>query len=375
MQEGSEPRSSGEETLQKGGSSRRVAAGRESKRVTVGDVARLAGTSTAVVSYVLNDGPRPVAASTRARVEEAIARLSYRPNAVARALRRQHTGLVGLVVPDASNPFFAELARVVEEELFGHGYMLLLGNSAQSHVREAGYVDALLESQVDGLLLIAAGDDDLEAATRRGLDDSEVALVLLDREMPGVDAASFAVDNEFGGHLATVHLLEHGHERIACLAGPERLSSANERAAGWRRAMSEAGIPATSSLLSHTPFDRSGGYLETLRLLRGDVPPTAIFATSDQQAIGAIRAAYQLGFFIPNDLAVVGFDGIPESGYTAPPLTTISQPFAQLGKAAVEALIDQIQGAPRQSSRVVLPVKLTARASCGCPFDEGEESA
>ncbi len=259
MQEGSEPRSSGEETLQKGGSSRRVAAGRESKRVTVGDVARLAGTSTAVVSYV---GSTTGPARLPPRLERVSRRLSHdcltAPTPSHVRCGGSIRGWWGLSYRMPRIPSLRNSPGSSRRSSLGTATCCFSGNSAQSHVREAGYVDALLESQVDGLLLIAAGDDDLEAATRRGLDDSEVALVLLDREMPGVDAASFAVDNEFGGHLATVHLLEHGHERIACLAGPERLSSANERAAGWRRAMSEAGIPATSSLLSHTPFDRSG---------------------------------------------------------------------------------------------------------------------
>jgi LacI family transcriptional regulator len=344
------------------------------KRVTVDDVARLAGTSTAVVSYVMNNGPRPVAPETRARVEAAISQLSYRPNAVARALRRSETGLIGLVVPDNSNPFFAELARVIEEELFSRGYMLLLGNSVQSHAREAAYVKALLESQVDGLLLISASEETIESEALLTLAATDVPLVMLDRRVPGVEGTSLFVANENGGYEATLHLMEHGHERIACVSGPNSLTTAIERTAGYRRAMDEARFPIPESLLTFSAFDREGGYRSALKLLRSEDRPSAIFATSDQQAIGVIRAAHQLGFFIPYDLAVIGFDGIPESEYTAPPLTTIRQPTDEMARRAVEALISRIEGGPRTSSSEVLPVELIKRASCGCPFDTNGHS-
>lgn len=333
------------------------------------DVARLAGTSTAVVSYVLNDGPRPVASATRARVEAAIAQLNYRPNQLARALRAKRSRVLGLVVPDNSNPFFAELARAVEEEAFAAGYLLLLGNSMQDDTRGAAYVRAFSERQVDGLLVIAAGEA-LErcSATSAALADVRQPIVLLDRQpAAGPPVTAIVVDNEAGGYAATRHLLDHGHRRIACLAGPSELTPSAERHHGWARAMSEAGLAPDSALLTRSAFNRRAGYVAARELLSCCPRPTALFAASDQQGIGVLRAASELGLRVPADLAIVSFDGIPEAAFTTPGLSTVAQPIVEIGQRGVRLLFDRISNPDGPPVHERLPVKLVPRGSCGCP--------
>lgn len=336
--------------------------------VTRDDVARRAGTSSAVVSYVVNNGPRRVSEKTKAKVLAAIDELGYRPNGFARALRSTRSRLLGLVLPDNSNPFFAELARVIEDEAFRRGYLLLLGNSTEDDERQAAYVREFLELRVEGLLLISAANGQRQADLTLSLVElqgSRIPTVVLDRAISGLHASYLTVDNFGGGYLATRHLIDHGHSDVTCLAGPEGNQPADSRTRGWRRAMREAGLAPRADLLIRSPFRREYGYRAMQALLRGKDPPTAVFAESDEQAIGALRAAAECGIRIPDDLALVSFDGIPESAFTSPRLTTVAQPFEELGRRAVElALNDRNRD---DGLRVRLPVRLTIGESCGCP--------
>jgi LacI family transcriptional regulator len=333
---------------------------------TRNDVARLAGTSPAVVSYVVNGGPRPVAAETRQRVLAAIEQLGYRPNGIARSLRGNRSNVIGLLVPDNSNPFFAELARAIEVSAYDEGYTVLLANAVGDDARELRYARTMVEQRVDGLVLSSAGHS---AEVVRELTDARVPLVLVDRQIPGIGAAVLAVDNEGGGYAATRHLVEvHGHTRIACLAGPSDLSSSSDRHRGWARAMGEAGLPAGDELFVRSGFDRAGGYRAVRELLARDGGRdfTALFATTDQQAIGALRALAEAGRRVPDDVAIVGFDGIPEGAYTNPPLATVRQPIAALGARAVELLLQNMSGTPAAEEAEMMAVELVPNASCGC---------
>lgn len=340
--------------------------------MTRDDVAKRAGTSTAVVSYVVNDGPRRVSAMTRERVLRAIEELGYRPNGFARALRSTRSRLLGLVVPDNSNPFFAELARVIEDEAFSRGYLLLLGNSTEDDDRQAAYVREFLELRVEGLLLISSATAPragIQSTTAQALRGARTRTVLLDRPVAGLDAACVTVDNTGGGYAATRHLLEHGHEVVACLAGPKGTYPAEARTRGWRRAMRDTGRATGSGFLVRSKFRREDGYRAMLTLLDRAVPPTAVFTESDEQAIGVLRAAAERGIRVPDDLAVASFDGIPESRYTQPPLTTVAQPFEELGRRAVQMVLppSNSSGDPaRGPRRVGLPVALELGGSCGC---------
>lgn len=346
--------------------------------VTRDDVASCAGTSTAVVSYVVNGGPRRVSAATRVKVLRAIEELGYRPNGLARALKMHKTFTIGLIVPDNTNPFFAQLARAVEEAAFARGYVLLLGNSSQDDVRQSTYVKTFLERRVDGLVLIVdsdVGDGCMPAETIKALQASGIPLVLLDRQPNDLGARSVSVDNKGGGYLATKHLLEHGHATVACLAGPADLMVVQARTEGWVRALRESGAQPDDRLLVRSPFRRDAGYAVALKLLTSRHRPTAIFAQSDELGISILRAASEAGLAVPRDLAVVSFDGIDESRYTTPPLSTVVQPVDKLGERAVELLLQLGAGSAGDDGRAVssaqaldccLPVELAVRRSCGC---------
>lgn len=335
------------------------------------DVARLAGTSPAVVSYVLNGGPRPVAPATRERVLAAVQQLGYRPNGIARSLRLNRTMTLGLVVPDTANPFFAELARAVEECAFDHNYTLLIGNSAEDDVRQTSYVRTFLERQVDGLFLVPAhGPLTCSAELMR----AKTPWVVLDRHAPGVSGVpEVRVDNRAGARDATKHLVEHGHTRIGCIAGPADVLSAVDRVEGWREAMTEAGILPEHRLLRQGPFGRRAGY-QAARDLLATTDITAVFVASDEQGFGVIRALAEAGIRCPGDLAVVSFDGIAAAAYATPALSTMAQPFAEIATIGMGLLRRRINGDSAGVDPAILPVTFRSGGSCGCPDPPGDDS-
>jgi LacI family transcriptional regulator len=332
------------------------------------DVARLAGTSPAVVSYVLNGGPRGVSADTKARVLAAIEQLGYHPNGIARSLRMNRTMTLGLVVPDTSNPFFAELGRAIEEAAFAHGYTLLVGNAAEIDERQTAYVRTFLARQVDGLFLVPAHG---AAGCLPDLHRTRTPWVAIDRRLGGIDAATVLVDNRGGARAATEHLLGHGRTRIGCIAGPRDVMPATDRVAGWREALAEAGVRPSEMRVLHGEFGRHAGYLAAKEILH-DGQHDALFVASDEQAVGALRAVAELKLRCPQDVAIASFDGIAATAYSTPALTTMAQPFDAIGSTAVAGLVDRITEPAIPADTTVLPVTLVARGSCGCPDPSGE---
>lgn len=338
--------------------------------VTRNDVATRAGVSTAVVSYVLNDGPRPVAEQTRARVLAAMRDLNYHPNGVARSLRTARTRAVGLVVPDVANAFFAQLAREIEVAAFAQDVTMLLGNAMDDPRRELQYVQTFVERRVEGLVLAPSGES-LE--TSRALLRARMPVVVVDRDLPGSPGSTVVVDNHHGGYLATRHLIDHGHRRVAILSGPAEVTSAAERRRGWAQAMDEAGLP-TQGLAIDIAFTRESAYRVALELLGTADRPTALFATADEQALGIFRAAAARGLAVHRDLAVVSFDSTDAAPYLVPALTAVHQPTDAIAARAVEVLLAQITDPDRPPSRDTLPVELVVRDSCGCG-DTGRTAA
>jgi len=247
------------------------------------------------------------------------------------------------------------------------GFTLLLGNAMDDGEREAAHVRTLIDRQVDGLILIPAHGP---GTWRSQLAASQVPCIVLDREIEGTGAIQLLVDNEGGAHAATRHLLEHGATRIGCVAGPPDLHPAVDRIAGWARALTEAGLDPDAMPLANGPFGRRQGYLCGRDLLSRPDRPDALFVTSDEQAIGVMRAAAELGIAVPGGLAVCSFDGIAASSYTVPALTTMRQPREELGRRAVELLIARIAGETPAPDRIVFPARLLRRGSCGCPDPE-----
>ncbi|MGW5190767.1 LacI family DNA-binding transcriptional regulator [Kribbella sp. NPDC004138] len=314
--------------------------------VTRNDVAEYARVSTAVVSYVVNEGPRKVAPETRARVLDAIRALGYRPNATARALRMGTTRTFGLITPDGGNPLFAELAKAIDREAAARGYVVLQTSADGDPLTERAKIAELLTRQVSGLLLVAPTADP-------SLDDVEVPVIAINRVLPTVSSVRPAYRE--GARLGVEHLISHGHRRIGLVIGG---AGHPERELGWRDALEAAGL--AEGPIARATFSREGGYRAAQTLLESQ--PTAIFASSDLQAIGVLRALHEAGVDVPGDVAVAAFDGTPETEYTWPPLTVVRQPVEQLAREAVRRLIEGEESV----DALTVATELILRRSCGC---------
>jgi LacI family transcriptional regulator len=326
------------------------------RNVTRADVARLAGVSDAVVSYVVNNGPRPVAPATFQRVQEAIRVLGYRPNASARALRTGTTQLLGLVVPEIENPLFAKLARAIEDVAAARGFAVLVANSESNAAQERRHVANLIARQVDGLLLTSVLSRPVSALPLAG-----VSTVLLNAygEVPGFPAVG--VDAYAGAYEAVSHLVGHGYERIGLIIGNFTSGDVEPRERGWLQATRDAGL--NDGPIARDEFSRRGGYQAGLRLFSGADWPHAVFVSSDMQAIGAMRALYELGLRVPEDVALFAFDGTEETEYTNPQLSVVRQPVREMAEDAVEKVLNP--SGPASPYTAHKP-ELVFRRSCGC---------
>lgn len=327
-------------------------------QVTRKDVAKFAGVSTAVVSYVVNQGPKKVAPATEAKVQEAIRILGYRPNAAARALKLGSTETIGLIIPDNSNPFFSHLARAVEDAAADLGYALLLTNSDGNLTKERRNLRNLAARQVDGVILSSV----LFEPDLAELEFADIPAVLLDHDAdtPGFD--SVGVDRASAAKSVVNHLIGHGHTNIGLAMGTNTGNFPDGREQGWLEALADAGLP--EGPLVRSAFTRDGGYIAGQRFLTLANRPTAIFVSSDMQAIGILRAFREAGLSVPEDISMASFDGSAEAEYSWPPLTTVEQPAQAMAEAAVSALIGARRGEKPQHR--VFPTHLRVRRSCGC---------
>ena len=326
---------------------------------TIREVAESAGVSYATVSHVINN-TRLVSPETRQRVVAAMDALNYHPNALARSLRQGKTNTLGLVLPDSANPFFAEISRSIEDEAFKKGYSVFLCNTELDTQRELFYVDVLSKKQVDGIIFIAAGDqaDSLDFLLSRNM-----PVVMIDRDLPNVQVDAVLTDNQLGGYLATRHLLDLGHRRIACIAGPSSITPSAERIIGYQRALQEAGISYDETLVLRGDYHAQSGMELTHSILKMNPRPTAIFALNDLMALGVLRAAAEAGCSVPEELAVVGYDDLEIAHFTNPPLTTIAQPKKEIAIQAVTLLVDRMTRKGQAPSRLVLAPELIVRRS------------
>lgn len=338
----------------------------EERSPTLQDVAARAGVSVSTVSRVVT-GSVAVEAGTAERVREAIAALGYRPNLLARSFRRRVTHTIGLLVPDTSNPFFAELARTIEDAGFAEGYSVILGNSDLSPVKQETYIDVLLAKRVDGVILASSGlipRADGHDAVERIL-EAGVPCVVVDRDLGEMPVDQVLVDNERGGYLAGEHLLGLGHRRIACLVGPNDLTPSAGRIAGLRRALAEAGLAVAEEHLVRGNGRPDGGAAAARTLLGHGLDVTAVFAFNDQMATGAVGALQRAGCRVPEDVSVVGFDDIPLAAAIYPALTTVAQPIAEMGALGVRLLLDRIARRDAPWRRELLETRLVVRESTG----------
>ena len=332
---------------------------------TIKDVARLAKVSVTTVSHVVNK-TRFVSPESTQAVEEAIRRVGYVPSAVARSLQGKSTRTLGMLIPNSSNPYFAEIVHSVEKHCFGAGYNLILCNTNDEANRQSVYLQVLAERRIDGLIVVSTGDDNSLVAQLQGL---TIPTVLVDRELTELKCDLVETAHRQGGLMATQHLIALGHRNIACMAGPQGLDVSEQRIAGWRQALQDAGLPQMPiEFLVHGDFTSHGGYLAMQAMLQLPQQPSAIFVCNDLMAIGALRAAHEVHVRVPAELSMVGFDDIELASYTSPSLTTIAQPKQRIGVLAVDMLLERIMGGRTQPRKVLLQPELRVRSSSGpCP--------
>ena len=328
-------------------------------------IASMAGVSLGTVSNVLN-GSQRVREPLRRRVQEAVQALGYQPSALARGLRRDKTNLIGMVIPDITNPFFPAVVRGAEDVAFSNGYRLVLCNTDNDHVKELAHLNELRTFLPAGIIVIPSDFSDLtkqaESYHRNG-----AAVVCADRLPKRWQGDSVTVANEQGAAAVTRHLIRLGHERIAVITGPLRLTNSEQRLRGFRQAMAEAHFSVPPEFLQEATFDVAGGRAKGLLLLRLLPRPTAIFAANDMIAMGVIEAARELGLSCPEDISIAGFDDLEVAALLNPSLTTVFQPGYQLGATAARLLLDRVQGRAGVSNHIVLETELRIRESVAPP--------
>jgi len=330
--------------------------------VTLKDVAAKAGVSTATVSHVLNN-TRFVSDELRATVLRAVEATGYYRNDLARGLRRGKTGIIGLMIPDNSNPFFAEMARIVENRGFASGYSVILCNSAGDPTRESAYISALISKQIDGLIFIAAHS---KGPHLMALRQRNIPLVIVDRDLQLSFADTILVNNETGGYLATKYLIDLGHRKIACISGPSDVTPSADRVKGYYRALQEAGIEIRDSYLTSGGFQYQGGQAAMAKLLASGDNLSAVFACNDLMALGALSQARLASVRVPEDISIMGFDDIQYASIVTPALSTIAQPVDEVAASAVDMLVERIQNKVRDTEArcIVFGTRLIIRDSC-----------
>jgi LacI family transcriptional regulator, galactose operon repressor len=327
--------------------------------VTIADVAAAAGVSVATVSKVINDR-YGVAEGTSARVRAVIDELGYTSSLVAQSLRSRRSNVVGILVADIE-PYAAELLKGATAALRGTGYDLVVFTDCGQHEDQVGWERRSLNrvsALTDGAILVTPTSVEVAVDAPLVAVDHNIRLSTL----PTVDS-----DNFDGGVIATEHLIGLGHRRIGFLAGRPDLESARLREQGYRSALEAAGIAFEPGLVRIGGFDAATARTAARDLLERTPRPTAIFAANDVSAIETIAVAQSLGWRVPEDLSVIGFDNVPESALAEPPLTTIDQSLQRMGAEAVRMLIELIDDPAREPEQVILPVRLVERASCARP--------
>lgn len=325
--------------------------------VTIYDVAREAEVSAATVSRVLN-GHATVDPTLAARVQTAVDALGYRPNKLARNLRRSRTSLWAVIISDIGNPFFTSLVRGVEDVAQETGYSVVLCNSDEDADKEANYIAAALAEQMAGVIISPS------ARARQGVESllaGGTPVVAIDRELRGVAVDAVVVDNEHGAEVATSHLIESGYQRIACITGPRKASTARRRLRGYQQALTAAGRDVDESLVRVADFREQGGYDAMVSLLAETPRPDAVFAANNLMTVGALECLVERGVAVPDEVGVMGFDDIPWATLVRPSLSTVGQPTYQLGRTAAQLLADRIADPSRKPSTTVLRTELHIR--------------
>lgn len=333
--------------------------------VTLKEIAAELGMSAMTVSRALNNKEN-VDAKTKEKVLEQARSMGYTPNHVAKSLVSRKTFTIGVVIPEISHVFFAEVISGIEKVAYEKDYQLILTNSAENFEREKKAIKTLQSKRVDGIL-VSSSETTRDVAHYKRVINSGIPLVFFDRCFKGLGGSTVSVDDKRGAKNMTQHMIEHGYERIACLHGPE-ISIGKERLVGYREALTEAGIIVDENLVVESGFLEKGGYsaMDKILSLSHDKWPRAVVTVNDPVALGAIERIEEEGLSIPDDIAIGGFSDDIRARLLKCPLTTVKQPTEEIGKAAAEKLIKTIQNGGETPENIELNTELIIRNSCGC---------
>lgn len=329
---------------------------------TIRDVAKLAGVAPITVSRAINNSGY-VKDETRARVEAAIDELGYVPNILGLSLRSKKTMTIAAVITDITNPFWTTVTRGIEDVAQANGYSTILCNTDESKDKQEQYLQMLLRRRIDGILFVPASS---EAAPIMQVKKQKIPIVLMDRNVPGVDVDIVRSDSEQGAYLITEHLLSLGHQRIAMLSGPQNISTSIDRAKGYRRALLDAGLSISAEQIFWGEYTQDSGYKMAKEMLPELTNITALVTANNFIAIGAMQLLNEKKLRVPEDIALVTVDDIPPTFTVTPFFTVAIQAASEMGKQAAQLLLNRVSGAiDAPCKEVVLPVQMTIRASSG----------
>ena len=330
-----------------------------SSRKTIVDVAKKAGVSLGTASRVINKDTH-VAPETRERVEKVMRELGYVANRQARSLKGSKTNVIGVLVPDLGTGYIGEIMRGIDSELALTQLDLMLFTTHRTAIKEAGYVANLVQGMVDGLLIVLPRNpaDYTGTLTRRNF-----PFVLIDHQGTGEACPAVGAANWQGAYDATEFLIKIGHQRIGFISGSMDLGAAIDRLDGYRSALRTHHLSQDTELIYGGEFFQPDGYAGAGALLQLTNPPTAIFASNDVMAMGAMDAARSCGLRIPEDISIMGFDDIPQAELVRPALSTVRQPLEQMGRVATQMLLDMLKNPERKIDRIELPTELVVRNS------------
>jgi LacI family transcriptional regulator len=314
------------------------------------DVAKLAGVSESTVSRVINRSI-PVDEETRHRVDEAIKKLAYKPNLLAKGLRIKSSRIIGLVVPEIVHHTFASFIQFIEESAFAQGYGLIVGNHKDDPEIEESFIDGLVRRHVDGIIFSRVSD---ESRVMKFISRSQVPVVVIDRASEKEELASVVLDNRKAGRLAGEHLVGLGHRRIGCISGPLKIGLCRERLAGLREVLAARGQSMAEDAVFEGNFKFESGIVGAEHILARHPEITAIWAQNDLMAVGALKYLVTQGKRVPQDISLMGMDDIGLARMISPALTTVSQPFEEICEKAVELLLAQKNEAGGASRRIVM---------------------
>lgn len=326
--------------------------------ITIHDIAKQAGVSITTVSLVLNDKKCRVSKETKERIIKVAKELNYKPSQIARSLATSETKTIGLIVPDITNPFFAQMAKGIGDALSNTGYTMFLANSYNDHKKELQHISKFQQHSIDGLIITSVNSEVYDETFEKNL---SMPFVILDRHISKMDRTSIEVDDFLGGYMATEYLLKCGHRRIACFAANQMYLNARERLRGYEQALQDYRIPVDKNLIFYSDYTIDGGYKSGLQLLKTDA--TAVFASNDLMAFGLYKICSEKGVLIGDNISVIGFDDIPVSEYLSPRLTTIRQPIYEIGQKVVDTLILLIKNPKSDPPSVIFPLELIVRDS------------